>query len=66
MDLFTEIQYLFCSIEHENMEHSLRMDKLRELINKSYKETLNYGVLLGLQESKKITEELIKLRKETK
>lgn len=63
MNLFTEIQYLFCSIEHENMEHSLRMEKLRELINKSHKEVYANGWKQGILDSK---EEIQKLFENSK
>lgn len=62
MDLFTQIQYLFFSIEHENMQHSERMDKLRELINKNNKIVLNDGVRIGLNESKEMIALLIRER----
>lgn len=59
MNMFTEIQYLFCSKENENMLHSLRMEKLREIIDKSTKETFEHGVKVGMLEAKKEIEKLI-------
>lgn len=60
MDLYTEIQYLFCSKENEKMNHSVRMEKLRELIDKSGKESFEHGVKVGLLEAKKEIDKLIK------
>lgn len=59
MNLFTEIQYLFCSVEHENIPHSERMEKLRELIDKNNKEVRDQGWRAGVLESKEHIEKLL-------
>lgn len=58
MNLFTEIKDLFFSIENEKKQHSEKMEKLQELINKSHKEVYSNGWKQGVLDSK---EEIQKL-----
>lgn len=59
MDLYTEINYLFFATENEKIQHSQKMEKLRDLIDKSRKETFKHGKEVGILEAKIKLEELL-------
>ena len=66
MNLYIEIRDLFGAKENEYMQHSTRMEKLTELINKSQKEHFQYGLEEGVRQCKiELEQKLQKIKGET-
>ena len=66
MNLYIEIRDLFGAKENEHMQHSTRMEKLTELINKSQKEYFQYGLEEGVWQCKiELEQKLQKIKGET-